>query len=410
MRVRGVLRDPVFRRLFTAQAVALTGTGLLTVALGLLAYELAGASAGLVLGTALVIKIGAYVMLAPVVSALTARVPRRTLLVSADAVRAAVALALPAVEHTWQIYLLIGVLQAASATFTPAFQALVPAVLPDRDDYTRALALSRLAYDLEAVLSPLLAAAALTITGYHALFTGTAAGFLVSALLVAATPLPAPPPPERTVRGRMLSGAAVMAREPVLTALLALNLVVAAATASVLVNTVVYVRALLGAGDAGVAVALGCFGAGSMAAALALPRLLATFPDRAVVFGGAAAATAGLAATTALALLGPAWPALLAVWALLGAGSAIVATAAARLLRDHTPEADLTAVFAAQFSLSHACYLLSYPLAGWAGAAAGQPVAAAALTGLATLAIGTAARLWPARRAVSPGQTSPGKR
>ncbi|EEB9150631.1 MFS transporter, partial [Salmonella enterica subsp. enterica serovar Paratyphi B] len=47
-----VLRESRYRNLFTAQVVALLGTGLLTVALGLLAYDIAGADAGAVLGTA----------------------------------------------------------------------------------------------------------------------------------------------------------------------------------------------------------------------------------------------------------------------------------------------------------------------------------------------------------------------
>ena len=47
-----------------------TGTGLATVALGLLAWEMAGEDAGLVLGTALAIKMVAYVTLAPVAAAL----------------------------------------------------------------------------------------------------------------------------------------------------------------------------------------------------------------------------------------------------------------------------------------------------------------------------------------------------
>ncbi|MBO0856750.1 MAG: MFS transporter, partial [Nocardia sp.] len=124
------LAYPRFRRLFTAQVVALAGTGLLTVALGLLAYDLAGSRAGAVLGTALAIKMIAYVVVAPVVSAITDRLPRRLVLVSADAIRAVIALTLPLVTHVWQIYALIFVLQAASATFTPAFQAVIPAVLP----------------------------------------------------------------------------------------------------------------------------------------------------------------------------------------------------------------------------------------------------------------------------------------
>ena len=44
------IRD--YRRLFSAQIIALFGTGLATVALGLLAYDLAGSNAGAVLGTA----------------------------------------------------------------------------------------------------------------------------------------------------------------------------------------------------------------------------------------------------------------------------------------------------------------------------------------------------------------------
>ena len=56
-----VLRDRTYRHLFAAQVIALVGTGLATVALGLLAYDLAGADAGSVLGTALAIKMVAYV-------------------------------------------------------------------------------------------------------------------------------------------------------------------------------------------------------------------------------------------------------------------------------------------------------------------------------------------------------------
>lgn len=399
--MRHVLAHPVFRRLFAAQAVALAGTGLLTVALGLLAYDLAGSAAGAVLGTALAIKMGAYVGVAPVITALTERLPRRTILVAADAVRATVALLLPAVEEVWQIYALIVVLQAASATFTPTFQAIIPAVLPDERDYTRALSLSRLAYDLEALLSPLLAAAVLTVAGYHWLFLGTVGGFAVSALLVTTTPLPAPacvrPQP---LTSRILAGARILTTRPVLRGLLAMNMTVAAGTALVLVDTVVYVRDVLGGTDVGVALATGCFGAGSMTAALLVPRLLRTCTDRALMLTGAAlvpialTVTAGWLAIGARPSLG--WGVLGGCWFVLGAGTALVNTPAARLLRAQAGESELPAVFSAQFSLSHACFLLTYPIAGWLGVRAGHAVPAGLLAVLATLATSTAARLWPA--------------
>ena len=44
-----VLRNPTYAKLFSAQIIALLGTGLLTVALGLLAFEIAGGDAGITL-------------------------------------------------------------------------------------------------------------------------------------------------------------------------------------------------------------------------------------------------------------------------------------------------------------------------------------------------------------------------
>ncbi|MGW3945742.1 hypothetical protein ACWEBH_06245 [Micrococcus endophyticus] len=60
-----VLRNPTYARLFSAQIIALLGTGLLTVALGLLAYDIAGSDAGAVMGTVMAIKMVAYVLVSP---------------------------------------------------------------------------------------------------------------------------------------------------------------------------------------------------------------------------------------------------------------------------------------------------------------------------------------------------------
>src|SRR5215218_4068586 len=102
-----VLANRTYRHLFAAQIIALIGTGLMTVALGLLAFEIAGEKAGAVLGTALAIKMVAYVGVAPVVGSLANLLPRRGFLVAMDIIRAAVAFALPFVDQVWQVYLLI---------------------------------------------------------------------------------------------------------------------------------------------------------------------------------------------------------------------------------------------------------------------------------------------------------------
>ncbi|MFB7477135.1 MFS transporter [Kitasatospora sp. NPDC056184] len=401
-----VLRNRTYRHLFTAQVVALAGTGLATVALGLLAYDLAGPDAGSVLGTALAIKMVAYVGIAPVAAALAHRIPRRRLLVAADLARAGVALGLPFVGSVWQVYLLIFVLQAASATFTPAFQSVIPEVLPEERDYTRALSLSRLAYDTESLVSPVLAAGLLALVGYRWLFWGTVTGFLASAVLVVSVALPgraAGAEAAGAFGARSLEGIRLFLSVPRLRALLALDLAVAAGGAMVIVNTVVYVRDQLGRPAADVPLALGAYGGGSMAVALLLPRVLDRVADRAVMLP-AAFAVAGLLAALAVVTAagrtagggggGWRWPALLALWAGLGAAGSLILTPGGRLLRSAVPPADLPAAFAARFSLSHGCWLLAYPLAGRLGAAAGLTAAVLALGALALVAAVLAARLW----------------
>jgi MFS family permease len=121
-----ILANRIYRHLFAAQVIALIGTGLMTVALGLLAFEIAGDRAGAVLGTALAIKMIAYVGIAPIAGSLAGHVPRRSFLVTMDLIRASVAIALPFATQVWQIYLLIFLLQAASAAFTPTFQGYNP--------------------------------------------------------------------------------------------------------------------------------------------------------------------------------------------------------------------------------------------------------------------------------------------
>jgi len=395
-----VLANRTYRRLFLAQVIALVGTGLLTVALGLLAYELAGAEAGAVLGTALAIKMIAYVGVSPIVGGFADRLPRRAFLISMDLVRAGIALLLPFVTEVWQIYLLIFLLQSASAGFTPTFQATIPDILPEENDYTRALSLSRLAYDLESLLSPALAALLLTVVGFHWLFGGTFVGFLASAALVLSVRLPSP---ATAAQGggffaRTTHGLRIYLATPRLRGLLALNLSVAAAGAMVIVNTVVIVKAMLGGGDADVALALASFGGGSMLAALLLPRLLDRTGDRPVMLAAAAALGALLLLFAQFTGGEPDfyWLALLAVWALLGVGYSSILVPTGRLLRRSAHPGDRPALYAAQFSLSHACWLLTYPLAGWLGLAAGIPVTLTVL-GLITLAgCALAVLLWPA--------------
>lgn len=388
-----ILKHRTYRHLFFAQVVALLGTGLATVALSLLAFDLAGGEAGQVLGTAMAIKMVAYVLIAPLASALAQNVPRRVLLVSLDLVRAATALALPFVTEIWEVYVVIAVLQSASAAFTPTFQSTIPDTLPDEDDYTKALSLSRLAYDLENLISPALAALILLFSSWQALFSGTVIGFIASALLVVSVALPsgARSANRRGVYDRTRAGFRIFAATPRLRGLMALNLVVSLAGAMVIVNTVVLVQGQFGLTDQHTAMAFAAFGGGSMLAALVLPALLKRWQDRRVMLNGGVILVFGLVLAVPATSLG--W--LLPVWALLGVGFSTVQTPIGRVLIRSSHAEDRLALFAAQFSLSHAGWLFAYPVAGWLGSIAGMSATLLVLAGFSVAGLLLAAKLWP---------------
>lgn len=388
------LRHPAYRHLFTAQVAALLGTGLATVALGLLAHDLAGASAGEILGAALAIKMVAYVGVAPFASALAARLPRKTLLVSLDIVRAAVAAALPFVGEAWQVYALMTVLYVASAAFTPAFQAMIPDLLEDEAEYTKALSLSRLAADLESVASPVLAAVLLAVMSYSNLFSGTAVGFVVSALFVVSAALPAISAAQpRPFLQRLTGGVRLFALTPRLRGLLAISLATAAGGAMVFVNTVVLVQSGFAMSEQATAWALAAFGGGSMTAAVVLTRLLVRVSDRTAMALGASVMTLVLLSGPWVAV---SYPALLMLWVIMGFGYSLTITPAGRALRRSSNAGDRPALFAAQFALSHACWLIAYPVAGMVSAEVDPGAAFLVLAGLCATGTVLALVIWPA--------------
>ncbi|MBC6718558.1 MULTISPECIES: MFS transporter [Aurantimonas] len=388
-----VLRHRTYRHLFAAQVLSLIGTGLTTVTLGLLAYDLAGANAGAVLGTALAIKMIAYVGVSQFAGVLTGYLPRRTLLVGLDLARAAFVLVLPFVTEIWQVYALVFAFQSMSALFTPTFQGTIPDILPDEREYTNALSLSRLAYDLETLFSPLLAGLLLTVISFHWLFLGTVFGFLASAALVVSVALPVA---KAASGGRFVDkltrGIRVYLATPRLRGLLAVSFAASSGGAMVIVNTVVVVRADLGGTNDDVAFLFAAYGLGSMAVAILLSRLLDRAPARTVMLTGASA----MAGLLIIASTSPGWTGSLILWALLGAAASAIGTPGGLLLRRSSDADSRPAVFAAQFALSHACWLVTYPAAGWLGATIGLGPTFLVMAAGAAAGAAVALVFWPA--------------
>jgi hypothetical protein len=72
-----------------------------------------------------------YVVGAPVITALAGRLPRRRLLVALDVLRSGSVVGMPLATEAWHVYVLIVLVNACSAGFTPTFQATIPDLLTD---------------------------------------------------------------------------------------------------------------------------------------------------------------------------------------------------------------------------------------------------------------------------------------
>lgn len=386
------LRHVAFRNLFLGQMISLSGTGLTTVALALLAFDLEPSAAGWVLGIALAIKMVAYLLVAPIVGGYVQKISRQRWLAGLNIGRAVLVALLPFCDQTWQLFVLMFLLNAMAAGYTPVYQALLPEILNDEDEYTRALSLSRVAMEVESLLSPAMAALLLLVSGFSLLFQLNALAFVVAALLIVFTQLPANSLNERSggVWQRVSFGVRSYLKTPRLRAVLLLNLCLSAAGAMMIVNTVVYVRAVLGLGEEQVPLLMLAAGVGSVLAALLLPKVLEHQHDRPVMLLGALLLILGLAA----GLFDPSYMALFPLWFILGVGSSMILIPTGRVVRSSCQTGDRNEYFSANFALTHAMWLVGYLLAGWLGSRYGMQGAFAGLAALALLAAALAALIW----------------
>ena len=128
-----------------------------------------------------------------------------------------------------------------------------------------------------------------------------------------------------------------------------------------------------------------------MLAAFSLPIILKRCNERQVMLIGGCF----MGGSMLLGLLSPEINSLLVLWLLIGIGTAMVLTPVGSLLTLSCQEVDRSSVFAAQFSLSHACWLIAYPLAGWLGVQFGMVTTFGVLGLIALIFVGVAAGVWP---------------
>ncbi|WP_293913046.1 MFS transporter [Deinococcus sp.] len=358
------LRSPRFARLYAAQTVSQVGDALTWVGLALLAYQLTGGEdAAVVLGAALTLRVLAFVVFSPLAGVIADRINRKWLLVGCDLGRMAVIGLLPFVHAVWQVYLLMFLVNALTAFFTPTNQATVPMVVGQADSGP-AFALSSATTELINIIGPGLAGIVAALLGGRNLFFVDAASFLLSGLLILTLPAlqAAQGEVQRSTWQGIRDGTARLWRDPPIRFALLLELVAAVTGALILVNTVSRIQGDLKLSEATYGWVMAAYGLGATLASLVVGVVGKRWPRTRFILIGALVTSLAVLPGNIAPL-----PAILVLWLLAGIGQNWVNLPAETLLAERTEEAAQGRVYGAHFAWSHLWYAFAYPVAGFLG-------------------------------------------
>ena len=195
------LRDPDFRRLWTAMCVSLLGDGAFLVAIAWQVYELSSTPTAMsVVGIAMTVPTILFLLLGGVASD---RFDRRRIMVGADLLRALsgavlAGLALSGTLEVWQIAVLAALYGTGAAFFAPAFDAVVPDIVPS-ERLAQANALDQLVRPIVfRMAGPALGGVLVASGGAGLVFALDSASFLCSAVMLLFVRVAARPVAART--------------------------------------------------------------------------------------------------------------------------------------------------------------------------------------------------------------------
>jgi MFS family permease len=371
---RAVFANPNLRRVELAWAGSETGKWMYVVAVAVFAYAEGGAAA---VGLVALIRVFPAAAIAPFAAVLSDRFRRERVMLFSDLTRAAVlvcaalvvAFSLPA----GIVYSLAGVVTILSTTFRPAQSALLPTISRSPEELTAANVVMSTIAAIGSFAGPALGGVLLATTSVEAVFSVTAATFLLSAFFVARIRAEAPPAgraereAERRLAQEAFAGFSTILAEPklrLLTGLYCAQTVVAGALG---VLIVVASFRLLGLGSSGVGYLNSAFGVGGLIGAgltvalVARQKLASDFAIGTLLWG------------IPLILIGlfPSSAAALVLIAFIGIGDTLVEVAAPTLLQRAVPDEVLGRVFGAVESLIIGAMgigaIVADPLIDWIG-------------------------------------------
>jgi len=365
-----------FAALAWSNLAAQSAEQLSLAAVPLVAVLVLGAGPGQI-GTLAAVQTLPFLLLSIPFGLLADRVSRRTLMVIAEALRAASLLALLAMVMSGQLSIaalaVLGFLGAmGTVAFSVAAPALVPALVP-RELLARANGRIELARSAAYAGGPALAGALVA-------WAGAPSAFVLATVLSAAAvlllwrirePARAPAPPRHPLL-EIRDGAQFVWQHEFLRPMVLTGVAWNVSWFVLQAAYVPYAVRMLGLSAPGVGVTLGCYGAGMVTGALLASRVVGAMPfGRAIQLGPAVSVLA--AAAMVATLLVPSGLLAGASFFLFGAGPIVWTITSTTLRQNITPSAMLGRVSSVFLAVNAGARPLGAALGGWVGASWGEP-------------------------------------
>ncbi len=231
MRLASALTSPDFRLLWGANVVSTSGTWMQKLAQSWLVLTLAGPTlSAFYIGLDSFLGDLPILLLTLVGGVIADRHDRRLLLMGSQILQLTCAFVLAVlvymnVVHLWHVLTLSFVTGVAQSFGGPAFQSLIPSLVPRRE-LPNAIALNSIQFNLSRILGPLIAGVTLAALGMAVCFAlnGVSFLFVVAALLAIRTSLaPSQSGERRSLFEEMRTGVSYVRARPALVALMVLG-------------------------------------------------------------------------------------------------------------------------------------------------------------------------------------------
>lgn len=362
------LKNKTFAKLFASQLASLIGDAFTWLGLALISYQLNPERSAAILASALTMRVLAYILFSPFSGAISESFKRKNILWITQGFRMIIVALLPFVNAEWQLFVLIFLLNAGAAYYTPTYRAIIPQIV-DKYEYREANGLSMAVFQLLSVFGPALA-------GVFAVWLGTKQLFLVSAfmlfigiIVIASIPSTSLQVGIVTTKINFKSGWSNVAKgvrllfgNKILRFSLSMEFVSAIAGALVLVNTIALVKTTMQLDDSHYGLVMALFGVGGAITAFLLGSLDKSRTRSLSLISGALLIGVSVLFANFVTFNG-----LLFLWVLAGIGQTLADLPSETLIGENIDTADQANVYGSHFAFSHLWWFIAYPVAGYLG-------------------------------------------